>query len=186
MSWDNIHNVSKDPDRVEQRFDVPMPLNPGMPLVGDLRGVNFDRVGVDQAHTPSKLVAGDGERGVETEWDAGSLDSAVTWLETHASYVHRLSYDMSTIKDELAPNEWAEPGQGALGGFPNAQELTKNHDALFSSTQQGLRTLSDGLWAAAEALREVKRKYEDAEHANAMSAQEMQQAFNDAASGGNG
>lgn len=184
MSWGISHNVSEDPDRIEQRFDVPMPINPGAPFVGDIRGINYDRVGVDQAHTPSKLVAGDGERGVATEWDAGSLDSAVTWLETHAGYLHRLSYDMSSIKDELAPNEWATEGQGALGGFPNAKTLTDNHNKLFSSTQEGLRRLSDGLWAAAEALREVKRKYEDAEHANAMSAQEMRQAFANAARNG--
>lgn len=178
-----VENVSEDPDRVEARYKVPMPVNPGMPFVGDVRGVNFDRIGVEQAETPSDLVAGPNERGVQTEWDAGSLDSARTWLEAHASYLNRLSYDMASIKQELAPNEWAE-GNSALGGFPNAKELTTRHNALYQSTEQQLRSLSDSLWAAAEALGEVKRKYQDAEHANAMSAQEMQQALSKAASGG--
>ncbi|SBT54217.1 hypothetical protein [Micromonospora narathiwatensis] len=183
MSWEVSQNVSKDPDRVDQRFNVPMPVNPGMPFVGDVRGVSFDRVGVEQAHTPSQLVAGEGEQGVQTEWDAGSLDSAKTWLEAHAEYVYRLSYSMSAIKDELGGDQ-AAAGSGSLGGFANAKQLATEHLKLYGSTEQGLRSLSESLYAAADALGEVKRKYEDAEHANSMTAQEMQQAFNNAARGG--
>ncbi|MCX4474654.1 hypothetical protein C5N14_14440 [Micromonospora sp. MW-13] len=172
-----------DPDRVNVEFAVPMPVNPMFPRVGDIRGISFDRIGVDQAETPSGLVAGKGEKGVETEWDAGNLDSAITWLETHASYLNRLSYDMSDIKEKLGGDQ-AVAGKGPLGGFQYAQQLAQQHHQVYGSTESGLRTLSENLYTAAEALRTVKRNYETAEGANAMTAQEMQKAFNDAARGG--
>ncbi|MEU3452339.1 hypothetical protein ABZ671_01850 [Micromonospora sp. NPDC006766] len=185
MSWELSHNVSKDPDRVEQRYAVPMPVNPLLPFAGDVRGVSLDRVGVEQSHTPSALVAGENEQGVRTEWDADSLDSAVDWLEAHAFYLNKLSYDMAAIKTELG-GDAALGGDGSLGGFANAKLLAQEHNKLYGSTEQGLRSLSESLYTAADALREVKRKYEDAEHANTMSAQEMQQAFAKAARGDSG
>ncbi|MFI2665594.1 hypothetical protein [Micromonospora carbonacea] len=172
-----------DPDRVEIDLPVPLPVNAAYPGMVDIRGISFDRTGVDQAETPSGLVAGEGEKGVETEWDAGSLDSAITWLETHASYLNRLSYDMVDISDKLGGGE-AVAGKGPLGGFPYALQLAQRHQQVYSGTESGLRTLSENLYSAAEALRTVKRNYETAEGANKMTAQEMQQAFTDAARGG--
>ncbi|NBE82885.1 hypothetical protein [Micromonospora rubida] len=171
-----------DPDRVNVDFPIPMP-NPMFPGVGDIRGISFDRIGVDQAETPSGLVAGSCERGVATEWDASSLDSAITWLETHAGYLHRLSYDMVDIKEKLGGDQ-AITGKGPLGGFQYAKQLAQQHQQTYSSTESGLRTLSANLYTAAEALRTVKQNFETAEGANAMTAQEMQQAFTDAAPGG--
>ncbi|MER7888581.1 hypothetical protein ABTX15_02020 [Micromonospora sp. NPDC094482] len=175
--------MSDEDDRVEVRMPIPMPINPVMPYTGDIRGISFDRIGVDQAETPSGLVAGKGEQGVKTEWDAGNLDSAIDWLETHASYVYRLSYDMVEIKEKLGGDQ-AMAGEGPLGGFHYATQLSQRHTELYGTTEGGLRTLSENLYNAADALRTVKRNYENAEGANAMTAQEMQQAFNNAASGG--
>ncbi|KIR64863.1 MULTISPECIES: hypothetical protein [Micromonospora] len=172
-----------DPDRVEVDLPVPLPINPLYPGMGDIRGISFDRTGVDQAETPSGLVAGKGEKGVQTEWDAGNLDSAITWLETHASYLHRLSYDMADISEKLGGGQ-AVAGKGPLGGFPYALQLAQRHQQVYTGTEGGLRTLSENLYSAAEALRTVKRNYETAEGANEMTAQEMQQAFTDAARGG--
>ncbi|TDC55027.1 hypothetical protein E1258_23130 [Micromonospora sp. KC207] len=172
-----------DPDRVEIDLPVPLPVNPMYPGMGNIRGISFDRIGVDQAETPSGLVAGKGEKGVQTEWDAGNLDSAITWLETHASYLNRLSYDMVDIKEKLGGDQ-AVAGKGPLGGFPYALQLAQRHQQVHSGTEGGLRTLSENLYSAAEALRTVKRNYETAEGANEMTAQEMQQAFTDAARGG--
>ncbi|GAA2709990.1 hypothetical protein ACFY2R_03320 [Micromonospora olivasterospora] len=172
-----------DPDRVDVRFNVPMPVNPMYPGMGNIRGISFDKTGVEQAETPGGLVAGSGEKGVETEWNAGTLDSAITWLETHASYLHRLSYDMADIKEQLGGDQ-AAAGKGALGGFQYATQLGQQHQQVYTGTENGLRTLSDNLYTAAEALRTVKRNYETAEGANEMTAQQMQQAFNDAARGG--
>lgn len=172
-----------DPDRVDVRFTAPLPINPGVPGLGDIRGISFDRIGVAQAETPDGVVAGKGEKGVQTEWDAGTLDSAITWLETHANYLHRLSYDMADIKECLGGDQ-AVAGKGPLGGFQYAQQLAQQHQQVYSGTETGLRTISDDLYNAAEALRTVKRNYEDAEGANEMTAQQMQQALNDAARGG--
>jgi hypothetical protein len=174
-----------DPDRVDVDFPVPMPVPVGSVYPGmvNIRGMSFDRIGVKQAETPSGLVAAKGEKGVQTEWNAGSLDSAITWLETHAEYLHRLSYDMADIKEKLGGDQ-AIAGKGPLGGFQYAQQLAQQHQQVYGSTESGLRTLSENLYSAAEALRTVKRNYESAEGANAMSAQEMQQAFTDAARGG--
>ncbi|MFC0507739.1 hypothetical protein [Micromonospora costi] len=174
--------MSDENDRVEVRMPVNMPINPTMPFAGDIRGISYDKTGVDQAETPSGLVAGSGEEGVKTEWDAGTLDSAIDWLETHANYLHRLSYDMVEIKDKLGGDQGVA-GQGTLGGFFYAGELAKAHGQLYTSTESGLRSLSESLYDAADALRTVKRNYEDAEGANAMTAQEMQQAFANAARG---
>ncbi|WBB65278.1 hypothetical protein [Micromonospora sp. WMMD812] len=174
--------MSDENDRVEVRTPIPMPINPTLPFAGDIRGMSWDRTGVDQAETPSGLVAGSGEQGVRTEWDAGNLDSAITWLEAHASYLYRLSYDMVEIKDKLGGDQ-AAAGEGPLGGFQYATQLAQRHTELYAGTETGLRNLSDSLYNAADALRTVKRNYEDAEGANAMTAQEMQQAFTKAASG---
>ncbi|MER5702461.1 hypothetical protein ABT023_11000 [Micromonospora sp. NPDC002296] len=178
-----MSDEDNDPDRVNVDFAVPIPVNPMFPGVGDIRGMSFDRIGVDQAETPSGLVAGSGEKGVETEWNAGSIDSAIIWLETHAGYLHRLSYDMVDIKEKLGGDQ-AMAGKGPLGGFQYAKQLAQQHQQVYASTESGLRTLSENLYTAAEALRTVKQNYETAEGANAMTAQEMQQAFNDAARGG--
>ncbi|WP_229402648.1 hypothetical protein [Micromonospora okii] len=178
-----MSDEKNDPNRVDVDLPVPMPVGTGYPGMVNVRGISFDRIGVEQAKTPSGLVAPKGEKGVETEWDAGNLDSAITWLETHAAYLHRLSYDMSDIKEKLGGDQ-AIAGKGPLGGFQYAQQLAQKHQQVYGSTEGGLRTLSENLYSAAEALRTVKRNYESAEGANAMSAQEMQKAFTDAARGG--
>ncbi|MGK5738011.1 hypothetical protein [Micromonospora sp. URMC 103] len=174
--------MSDENDRVEIDLPVHMPINPAMPHLGDVRGVSYDKVGVSQAETPSGLVAGKGEEGVKTEWDAGNLDSAIDWLETHANYLYRLSFNMVEIKEKLGGDQ-GMGGEGPLGAFQSAKDLAKQHGQLYASTESGLRSLSDSLYDAADALRTVKRNYENAEGANAMTAQEMQQAFANAARG---
>jgi hypothetical protein len=177
------------PDRIGVELPIPLPpVHPSMatmPMVNSPAsfGVSHDDVRAHQASAPDDLVAGPNERGVQTEWDATSLDSAIDWLETHAGYLRRLSYDMAEIKEKLGGDE-AMAGKGAMGGFPYALELARAHGQLYGSTEGGLRRLSEDLYAAARALGTVKRNYETAEGANEMSAQEMKQAFSDAARGG--
>ncbi|MFI7577689.1 hypothetical protein [Micromonospora sp. NPDC049497] len=178
------------PDRIEKSVPIPVVVPPvagptgAFPTVLDSPfryGVRHDDVGLSQARTPEELVAGPNERGVTTVWDAASLDSAIDWLETHANYLRRLSYDMASIKERLGGDN---PTTSALGGFPYAQQLTRTHSMLHGKTEQGLKRLSDNLYAAARALETVKRNYETAEQANAMSADEMRQALSNAARGG--
>ena len=67
-----------------------MPITPLAPMV-HVSGITMDNV--NRAQTPSGLVPGAGESGDNTEWDASSLDSAIEWLESHASFLNKQSYD---------------------------------------------------------------------------------------------
>jgi uncharacterized protein YukE len=152
-----------------------------------LNGFELDNV--NRAHTPSDLVAGPNEAGVKTEWDASSLDSAIRWLESHASYLNRLSYDMTDLQDlmggQTAASGAAVPGaKSPLGGFEWAGRLAQKHGGLYTGVEQGVRALSKSLYDAAEALRQVKENYETAEEVNRMTAVDMQKIFGDIARGG--
>lgn len=172
---------NSQPNRVEVEH-VPIPVTAGVYLTG------FSMDNVHRVETPSDLVAASGEAGVKVEWDASTLDSAVTWLEAHASYLSRLSYSMTDIQDLMggaaAGGLAAAGAKSPLGGFPWAQQLSAKHASLYAGTESGLRSLSRSLYDAAEALRKVKENYETAEGANAMSATDMEKIFADVVSGG--
>jgi hypothetical protein len=177
-------------DRTDQpeRLEVDTPNMPVHPTgLVTLNGFELDNV--NRARTPSDLVAGAGEAGVKTEWDASSLDSAVRWLEAHAEYLNRLSYDMTDLQD-LMGGQAAASGVGApgskspLGGFEWAGRLAQKHGSLYTGVETGVRNLSKSLYDAAEALRQVKENYETAEEVNRMTAVDMQKIFGDIARGG--
>ncbi|MEV0153100.1 hypothetical protein AB0H57_05080 [Micromonospora sp. NPDC050686] len=165
---------SGDPDRVDVRMPIPMPIHPMMPGA-QVRGISFDRISADQAQVSGELAGG----GVRTEWDADSFDSAAEWLEEHGRYVRGLCTKMHVIVERLGQGG----GKGPLGGYPAAGELLGQHRAVYDSTKRGLSKLADDLYAAAEALRAVKRNYETAEEANAMSAQRMNEILSNSARG---
>ena len=71
---------------------------------------------------------------------------------------------------------------GPLGGFPWAVKLANRQTGLFQGFNTNLKSVVENLYDAADALREVKEKYVDVEHANAMSAAEMEADFTDAQS----
>ncbi|MEV4655083.1 hypothetical protein [Micromonospora sp. NPDC049301] len=184
-------DTTKQPERFEaDNIYIPVPaagvMTPGLAVTG------FEIDNVNHAATPKGLVTAPGEAGVKTEWDATSLDSAITWLETHAAYLNKLSYDMVDIQDLMGG---AAAGAAAgvaggpaspLGGFDWAGRLAAKHQGLYQGTESGVRRLSQSLYDAAEALRQVKENYETAEHANAMSAADMQRVFGDVAGNGDG
>lgn len=171
------------PERLE--VDTPdLPLNPTGLVT--LNGFELDNV--NRAQTPSDLVAGADEAGVKTEWDASSLDSAIRWLEAHASYLNRLSYDMTDLQDlmggQAASGGAAVPGaKSPLGGFEWAGRLAQKHGSLYTGVEQGLRNLARSLDDAVAALRQVKENYETAEEVNRMTAIDMQRIFGDVARG---
>jgi len=143
---------------------------------------------VNRAQAPSGLVPGGGEKGDDTEWDASSLESAIGWLESHASFLHNQSYEMVAIQDKMGGVAGGAGGAGGggknpLGAFDRAGDLGRKHSALFTSTQQRIRSLSESLYQAANALKDVKENYETAEKANEMSALEMTRAFTEAPTG---
>jgi len=147
---------------------------------------------VNSSAVPSQLAAQPGEAGAKTEWDVTSLDAAITWLTAHADYLKRMYHGMDAIKalmdgpkynNDIVQHSGME-GQHAspLGGFPWAGKLAERHNNLFQSYGNGLKTVVENLYDAADALKKVKEKYQDSEHANAMSADEMEADFNDARS----
>ncbi|PZF93421.1 hypothetical protein [Micromonospora deserti] len=181
--------MTDDRTRYSERVTIDTPDVPVAPHVSPF--VNYDRIEMDnvqRARVPSGLVPGEGGAGAETEWDAGSLDKAIEWLEEHADFLNKQSYKMVEIKDLMGGDAAGALGGAAggakspLGTFDRATDLAAKHAGLYRSTETGLRQLADDLYKAANALREVKENYETAERANAMSAAEMERAFQTASS----
>ncbi|BCL15702.1 MULTISPECIES: hypothetical protein [Micromonospora] len=180
---------TSQPDQVE--VDTPrIPLSPTLPV--SINGFGMDNV--NRAETPSDLVAGPNEAGVKTEWDASSLDGAIRWLESHASYLRRLYHGMADIQDLMGgagaaaatgmPSGVSGVQKSPLGGFTWAGRLTQKHANLYTGTESGVLDLANRLEDAVEVLRKVKENYQTAERANEMTAEQIRQIFADAASGG--
>ncbi|MEU1249202.1 hypothetical protein [Micromonospora arida] len=183
-----MSDEGSSPPQVEGWIRVPPGVADAMPAGSPLRpiatvaahgpavGFRQDDVRAGAGSAPSQLMGGPGQRDV-TEWEADRLEAAADNIERHASYLRRLAVDMEEIKDLLGGEAaLASPG-GALGGFPKGLSLAAAHHGLHRTTSQSLTNLSDDLYRAADALREVKRQYDTAEDANKMSAQEMQRAL---------
>jgi len=154
-------------DRTEQpdRFQARVPSVPT--LTPQFRGVSVDNI--NKAEAPEGLA---GTNAV-TEWDADSLDKAIEWLDYQSRYLEKLYYRMPEIEQLMVPAD----GKSSLGSFPMAQELAGKHSGLYATTRASLKTQSDNLDRAAQALRKVKENYQTAEAANEMSAAQMRQIF---------
>jgi hypothetical protein len=170
-----------DEQEAPDKFSLKIPLSttPGGPTFG----TEIDNV--YKSELPQGL-----EGNVETEWDASSLDKAITWLESHASYLNNLSYEMVDIQQLMGGATGGVGGGGAsgmpaspLGSFLWAGKIAEKHTGLYNATEAAVKQLSENLEAAARALREVKENYEKAEERNALSAAEMRKMLS-AASGG--
>lgn len=181
---------TSQPEKLE--IDVPslpvLPLSAPVPV--SLNGFGMDNV--NYAETPSGLVAGPNEAGVQTEWDASTLDSAITWLESHASYLRRLYHNMADIQDLMggsaaAASAGLPSGSGVqkspLGSFTWANRLTQKHANLYSGTEAGVLNLAERLENAVEVLRKVKENYQTAERANEMTADQINRIFAEVANG---
>ncbi|QGN45691.1 hypothetical protein ACN26Y_04995 [Micromonospora sp. WMMD558] len=170
---------AQQPEEIRLDNPIPVPITPLVPTM-HLDGVTMDNV--NRADRPTALMPGANEAGARTEWDATSLEEAIRWLESHADFLHKQSYQMVEIQDRMGGNATAgmPTDTSPLGTFPRAQDLATKHSSLFTTTQQNVRNLAADLYQAANALREVKENYETAERANAMSAAEMERVFSDA------
>ncbi|WP_203823595.1 hypothetical protein [Actinoplanes palleronii] len=127
---------------------------------------------------PTGVVADAGDAGANTEWDAATLDDAISWLNATGKWLHDLSFGMVDIKELMGG---AEGGKSPMGTFPWAQELSRLHSTLYSNTEAQIKQLSKNLYEAATALQNVKDNYDRAEERNALNATDMQQIFADAA-----
>jgi uncharacterized protein YukE len=180
---------TSQPDQIE--VETPrLPLSPTLPV--SFNGFGMDNV--NRAQTPSDLVAGPNEAGVKTEWDASTLDGAIQWLESHASYLRRLYHGMADLQDLMGgagaaaaagmPSGVSGVQKSPLGGFPWAGRLTQKHANLYSGTEAGVLDLATRLEDAVEVLRKVKQNYQTAERANEMTAEQIRQVFADVAGDG--
>ncbi|MBQ0892618.1 hypothetical protein KBX37_05780 [Micromonospora sp. U56] len=172
-------------DRVE--IDTPnVPVAPTITPFVYYDGVSLDNV--NKAHRPTHLTPAPGGAGAKTEWDASTLDKAITWLDDHADFLNQQSYKM-----EEDIRKWMRNATGAaavggggekspLGSFERANALATKHAGLYDSTQTRLRELARELWKAANALRTVKENYDTADERNRMNANQMQNAINSASS----
>lgn len=119
------------------------------------------------------------------EWDASTLDKAIDWLNEHAEFLHKQSFQMEEdirkwMRNPSGDASAAVAGSGAkspLGSFERAMALAGKHAALYQTTQQNLRALAKDLWKSANALRRVKEDYETAEERNRMNADQMRHAI---------
>ncbi|MDR7321930.1 MULTISPECIES: hypothetical protein [Catenuloplanes] len=125
---------------------------------------------------PSRLDPGPGDPGVPTEYDASTLESAITWLESQSDYLSRsLVPGMENdIKDWLT----GPPGGNApFGTFPTANEMAQRQLGHYQAADASIRGIADALWQAAQSLRVVLERYETAERANALSASSFEEIF---------
>lgn len=161
---------------------------------GDLDGIYIPvaKVTVDNANKPTTVSSLASPGGAPTEWDVTSLDAAITWLTEQADYLKRMYHGMDDLKslmdgpkissDVMQHSGVSGQSGGPLGGFPWAVKLANRQTGLFQGFNTNLKSVVENLYDAADALREVKEKYVDVEHANAMSAAEMEADFTDAQS----
>ncbi|MDR7278542.1 hypothetical protein [Catenuloplanes atrovinosus] len=125
---------------------------------------------------PSRLAPAPGHPGISTEWDASTLEGAITWLETHSRYLGgTLAPGMeSDIRDWLLP---PPGGASPFGTFPTALDLSQRHIAHYTAADASVRSVATELWQAAQALRVVLDQYKTAEEANELSASSFDQIF---------
>ncbi|GIF14947.1 hypothetical protein [Actinoplanes teichomyceticus] len=167
------------PDRVSSSYGIPVPIPGPVPvLFPGHAGAEMDNV--YKSHVPEGVVAGANDAGARTEWDATSLQNAIGWLEAHGKWLNDLSVGMADIKD-LMGGDAAAGGKSPLGGFAWAKRLAEKHTSLYGSTETAIKKLSDDLYAAARALKNVKDNYDRAEERNALTAMDMQKIFADVA-----
>ncbi|MFI5844341.1 hypothetical protein ACIA8K_32060 [Catenuloplanes sp. NPDC051500] len=168
----------------DDQYSVPVympPVVPLFPLVPVLPipqegGVTQDNVW--NTHQPTSINSASGTSGTKTEWDAASLDGAISWLEDHSKYLgDRLLPAMPMdIKDRLM-GPFNDNGRTSFGSYPAAGEMARKHLTHFDMAEQSVRSIAEALWQAAQTLRQVKEQYESAEGANEMSAAAFEQVF---------
>lgn len=195
-------NDDYTPPRTNVEVSVPVPIPvPGLPVPVPIfitGGVSQDNVYA--SHLPDSLVTKPGEAGAKTEWDASTLDSAITWLTAHADYLDRMyrgmddirslmdgpDVDQTTKQDSGTQNrtvDTSNPGAasngGPLGGFKGSLAIATKHNGLYAGFHDGLKNVVESLYDAADALSKVKEKYTNAEKVNALTASDVESIFTD-------
>ncbi|GAB7047726.1 hypothetical protein [Catenuloplanes indicus] len=151
----------------------PLPGTPLPPMVGFW--VSDD---ANASSRPTEINATAGDPGLNTEWDADSLDGAIRWLEEHARYLgDRLVPAMGDDIGSWLTGPASAGGKSPFGTYPAATEIAQRHVSHYRTAEQSVRTIAEELLQAAESLRRVKEQYETAERANQMSAKAFEEVF---------
>lgn len=168
----------------DDQYSVPVYMPPVAAAVFPLVPVPLLQEGgltqdnVHNTHQPTSINSASGHSGTKTEWDAASLDGAITWLEEHSQYLgDRLLPAMPMdIKDRLM-GPFNDNGRTSFGSYPAAGEMARKHLTHYDYAERSVRSIAEELWQAAQTLRQVKEQYESAEGANKMSAAAFEQVF---------
>lgn len=141
-------------------------------------------VTAQRSDNPAKPLTG--MPGLRPEWDASTLDEAVVWLEEHSTFLGE--WLLPTMQNEIKDWLTGPPGSVAppFGSFPTAIELADRHLGHYTLAETAVQAVAEQLWQTAQALREVREKYETAERANEMSAAAFEQVFAGEASSSSG
>jgi hypothetical protein len=182
------------PPRTNVEVSVPVPIpGTGVPIF-ITGGVSQDDVYA--SHTPDGLATKPGEAGAKTEWDATTLDAAITWLTAHADYLDRMYRGMAEIRtlmdgpgtDQTTKSDSGMANQpmsstsppvnaGPLGGFKGASAIASKHNGLYQGFNTGLKNVVENLYDAADALTKIKEKYTKSEQVNALGAADIESIF---------
>ena len=168
MAAEDNHRPARD---VTPVFIPPMAATP--------TGVGFwSSEDVNASYRPTEINSSSGDPGLNTEWDADSLDGAIRWLEEHSKYLgDRLVPAMSDDVGSWLTGPASAGGKSPFGTYPAATEMAQRHVQHYRTAESSIRTIAEELLQAAEALKQVKEQYETAERANGMSAQAFQQVL---------
>jgi hypothetical protein len=153
---------------------VPVYMPPGAVIPPEPAGREYVAV----SGQPSRLAPVPGDAGTSTEWDASTLEGAITWLETHSTYLgETLVSGMDTdIRAWLAgPADGS--GTSPFGTYPTAVQMAGRQLGHYTAADQSIRAIARDLWQAAQTLRVVLEQYETAERANELSASSFDRIF---------
>lgn len=160
------------------------PIDGGLP--GFRPGVSVEQDNVHNSSVPRSLRTYSDDPGYKTEWDIGSLEQAVEWLNAHASLLERMYHGIDDIKSLVDAKrrgleQATRPDGSPFGGFEWAGAVKDKHRKLIELMKPGVKQIAESLYDAADALGKVKERYQTVEKASEMSAADYQKAVADQA-----
>jgi hypothetical protein len=106
--------------------------------------------------------------GPRTEWDLDSMQSMVSFLESQRHEVVKALQQMNPIMEFLG-----RPDTTPLGGFPTAQALYAQHQAVWEGMRAALQATRDQLDSTIAGTRQIIENYRTTEERNHASAQDI-------------
>ncbi|MDG4821977.1 hypothetical protein O7635_08935 [Asanoa sp. WMMD1127] len=165
----SVMTVDNNGDRIVGTVDRPFDL--------DMR-IDQANVGLSRPDAAPVGLTEDAP-GAKTAVDLESLENTQKWLRERADYLGRLYYAMPELLAKI--DGPASKGAPTLGGHKGAMAIHTKHTALYTSFREGLKQTIEQLYDTADALGKIKENYAAAEERNALTAQQWQSIFTEAA-----